>query len=117
MCRIETCHPLQCCDSLLRDKLRTADESLLSEALKQVRQMTDRRDTGLRRHQPTLQMATEMVKKLGLFTMVGYDDKILPFNNLNVPLYTLQSWHLMGAASVQDLIEVVELLKTGMLAW
>ncbi len=94
-----------------------ADEALPSnpEAVKKVRDMTGGRGADVVLDivgiNVTLQMAAEMVKRLGIISMVGHGGGVLPFNNRSVPLCSsVVAPYGMG---FQDLIEVVELVKAG----
>jgi propanol-preferring alcohol dehydrogenase len=94
-----------------------ADEAMLSnvDAVKKVRDMTGGRGAdvvidivGIN---PTLQMSADMVKRLGLIVMVGHGGGVLQFDHRKVPLCTsVVAPHGMG---YQDLVEVVELVKSG----
>lgn len=94
-----------------------ADEIMLSngDAVKKVRDMTGGRGAdvvfdivGIN---PTLLMAAEMVKKLGLIVMIGHGGGVLQFDHRKVPLST--SVVAPYGSGFQDLVEVVELAKKG----
>jgi propanol-preferring alcohol dehydrogenase len=94
-----------------------ADETMLSdpEAVKKVRDMTGGRGADVVLDivgiNPTLLMAAAMVKRLGLIVMIGHGGGVLEFDHRKVPLNTAVV--APYGSGLQDLVEVVELVKAG----
>jgi alcohol dehydrogenase, propanol-preferring len=94
-----------------------ADETMPSNpaAVKRVRDMTGGRGADVVLDvvgiNATLQMSADMVKRLGLIVMIGHGGGVLQFDHRKVPLCT--SVLAPYGSGLQDLVEVVALVKAG----
>lgn len=104
-------------DRLVTARELGADEALLStpQAVEQIRDRTAGRGADVVLDfvgsDATLIMAAQLVKRIGIISMVGRGGGTLPFNPRNVPLGI--SVVAPYGNGFQDVVEVVELVKEG----